>query len=279
MTTSGLLPDFIVVGAMRAGTTTLYHHLSNHTAIGMSRMKETDFFIPKMNYPLGLDWYRNQFDSGFAVHGEVSPNYAMCHLWQGVPARIRETLPEVKIIFLARDPVDRFISHYLHAWHVGHTKVLPEALLASKNGQNMLQTSRYTVQIEAYLQHFPPEQILILDFDELRTDPQATMDRMTNFLDLDQQSVLPVATRNETASTARMPGFAQRLWRSRGVRRFDRFISRDMRNKARRVLSMGPRRADPEFGEDLRATIAARLAQDAEAFRELSKQHFPNWKI
>lgn len=274
-----ILPDFVVIGAMRAGTTTLYHHLANHPDIGMSRMKETDFFIPKMNYGLGLDWYSSQFNANFALHGEVSPNYAMCHLWKGVPARIKKTLPEVKLIFLARDPVDRFISHYLHAWHVGHARVLPEALLTSQNGLNMLAASRYTAQIQAYLEHFPSAQILILDFDELCSDPQKTMDHVTTFLGVTAHPISDIATRNDAASTARLPGFAQRAWRSRYLRRLDRFISRDMRNKARRLLSVGPRRPDPEITPALRTAVAAALAEDAAAFRDLSGHAFLGWQI
>ena len=273
------LPGFIVVGAMRAGTTTLYHLLAGHPDIGMSRTKETDFFIPKMNYPLGLDWYRSQFDPGFPMHGEVSPNYAMCHLWQGVPERIHETLPRVKLIFIARDPVDRFVSHYLHGWHMGYARIPPEALLGSENGHNMLKASQYATQIEAYLQHFPSAQILILDFDELRTDPQATMDRVTDFLELDRHTVGAARTKNDIASIARLPGFVQRAWRSRFLRRFDHVISRDMRDRARHWLSVGPRRADPEIGPELRKAVADQLEDDTAAFRRLSGQDFPGWQI
>lgn len=127
-----LLPGLIVIGAMRAGTTTLYHHLSNHPEIGMSRMKETDFFVPKMNFPLGMSWYQSQFDPGYSIYGEASPNYAMCHLWRGVPARIHSILPDVRLIFLARDPVDRLVSHYHHAWSTGTARVQPADLMASR---------------------------------------------------------------------------------------------------------------------------------------------------
>ena len=173
MVRHAILPDFIVIGAMRAGTTTLYHHLRNHPDIGMSRMKETDFFVTAMNYPLGFDWYHRQFTPGYPVHGEVSPNYAKHDLWKGVPELIKQAAPEVRLIFLARDPVDRFVSHYLHSWHVGHTDVRPEHLLESGNGQHMLETSRYAAQLRTYLDHFPRNRILILDFDELAEDCRA----------------------------------------------------------------------------------------------------------
>lgn len=279
VTSAGALPGFIVFGAMRAGTTTLYHHLANHPQIGMSRMKETDYFIPKMNYRLGLDWYRSQFEPGFPIHGEVSPNYGMCHLWRGVPARIHDTLPDVRLIFLARDPVERFVSHYLHVWHVGHARVPPDKLLASQAGRNMLDTSRYALQVGAYLEHFPRDRLLLLDFDELRTDPQGVMDRVTDFLGLDRSPVGTVVTRNDAGSAARLPGFVQRAWRGRSMRRFDRFISREMRNRLRSLLSISPRRADPEIGIDLRRNVADHLREDAQAFRALSGGEFADWQV
>jgi hypothetical protein len=88
---------------MCAGTTALCNHLAD---------EENRFLVPKMGYLLGPDWYRSQFESDFTKDGEVLPNYAMCHLWMGVPARIKDTLPDVKLVFVARDRVDRFLSHY-----------------------------------------------------------------------------------------------------------------------------------------------------------------------
>lgn len=274
-----LLPGLIVVGAMRAGTTTLYHHLSNHPEIGMSRMKETDFFVPKMNFPLGMSWYQSQFDSGYSVYGEASPSYTMCHLWRGVPARIREALPNVRLIFLARDPVDRFVSHYQHAWSTGIARVQPADLLDSQAGQNMLETSRYAMQITAYLDHFPREQLLIIDFNQLRQDPQAVMDGVVDFVGVSRCDIADIPTRNDAASNARLPGFVQRLWRSRGLRRFDRYLSRGARDKARHLLSVAPNRGTPRIGAELRAEIAERLAPDARAFRALSGLPFDEWQI
>lgn len=230
--TANALPDFIVIGAMRAGTTTLYHHLSHHPDIGMSRMKETDFFVSKMNWPLGLDWYQSQFDPGFALKGEVSPNYAMCHLWQGVPRRMHDTIPDAKLIFLARDPVDRFFSHYLHNWHLGRARVLPDQILGTQTGDNMLNASRYAIQIKAFLEFYPMDRVHILDFDLLRRAPQDALDHVTDFLGVDRRSIADdVATRNDAGSISRMPAIVQRAWRSRGMRHFDRFISRDMRDR------------------------------------------------
>jgi hypothetical protein len=175
--------------------------------------------------------------------------------------------------------VDRFVSHYLHVWHVGHARVAPEDLLSSQNGQNMLEASRYAKQVKSYLEHFPRDRLLLLDFDQLRTDPQAVMDEIASFLGLDRHPVREIATRNEADSTARMPGFVQRAWRSRTFRRFDRFFSRGMRNTARSLLSLRPRRKDPEISPELRRQVADALAEDAKEFRALSGMAFAHWQV
>jgi hypothetical protein len=105
------------------------------------------------------------------------------------------------------------------------------------------------------------------------------MDRVVDFLGLEHHPIAEIATRNESGSAARMPRFVQRARRNRTARRFDRFVSRNMRDHARHWLSTGPRRPDPEFGPELRAAVAGRLAEDAAQFRSLTRMEFPTWKL
>lgn len=271
---------FIVIGSMKSGTTSLYQHLLAHPEVAMSRMKETDFFIEGMNWPLGQDWYDGQFDKGATVTGEVSPNYTKHDIFHGVPERIKDYDPQTKLIFLARDPVDRFISHYRHSLMMGHADVQPADLLDSRNGQHMLETSRYAAQCEVFLKTFPRDQLLILDFAELRDDPQASMDKVTAFLDLAPLTIGEIATQNDAQSIASMPKGLQRLWRSRFMRRFDHLISRDMRDKARALLSRGaPKTTLPAIPDSLRAEAAAQLRDDAKKFRTLSGLPFSDWSV
>lgn len=277
--TSGARRHFIVIGSMKSGTTTLYQHLLAHPDVAMSRMKETDFFIESMNWPLGQRWYDGQFDKGGRVTGEVSPNYTKYDIFPGVPERIAAYDPQTKLIFLARDPVDRLVSHYRHAVLLGHCDVKPDALLASRNGDHMLETSRYAKQLEKYLAVFPRDQLLILDFAELARAPQDSLDRVTEFLDLPRHTISSVATQNDAGSIAAMPRWIQRLWRSRAMRRFDRLISREMRDRARAMLSRGKATPPPAFPDSLRQDVAALLKDDAQAFRKLSGLDFPDWAV
>ncbi|MEZ5721509.1 MAG: sulfotransferase [Paracoccaceae bacterium] len=83
-----LLPQFIIIGAMKSGTTTLYRYLDLHPAVEMSRDKETDFFLTEKNRARGLDWYAAQFTSEARVRGEASPNYTKRRDFPGVPERL-----------------------------------------------------------------------------------------------------------------------------------------------------------------------------------------------
>ncbi|MEO1284986.1 MAG: sulfotransferase domain-containing protein, partial [Pseudomonadota bacterium] len=83
-----LLPHFIIIGAMKSGTTTLYRHLDEHPDVDMSRDKETDLFVSEKNWSRGLGWYSNQFSRADAVRGEASPNYSKSRDFPGVAKRM-----------------------------------------------------------------------------------------------------------------------------------------------------------------------------------------------
>src|SRR5690348_6863383 len=131
-----LLPDFLVIGTQRGGTTSLYHYLQAHESIAPSSIKEIHFFDRK--YARGLAWYRGHFPTGAEkwyaqrlrrqafVTGEASPVY-LFH--PHVPARVKQALPAVKLIVLLRNPVDRAYSQYYHAVELGlETRPFEEAI-------------------------------------------------------------------------------------------------------------------------------------------------------
>lgn len=106
-----MLPNFLIVGAARAGTTSLYYYLKQHPDVFMSPKKEIDFFDVDKNFEKGLDWYERYFEgyTGQKAIGEASPLYMYL---EKVPKRIAKVIPDVKLIFILRNPVDRAYSHY-----------------------------------------------------------------------------------------------------------------------------------------------------------------------
>src|SRR3954465_14378495 len=123
------MPNLIIIGGLKCGTTSVHHYLGLHPEIGMSRPKELNFFVEELNWPLGADWYRGHFTGDERVQGESSPHYTNEPRFAGVAERIHGLLPEARIVYIVRDPIDRMLSHYLHNVAGGYeSRPLEEAL-------------------------------------------------------------------------------------------------------------------------------------------------------
>ena len=117
------LPDFVIIGAMKSGTTSLYDFLIKHPAIAPAAKKEVMYFSTWYKYKLGKLWYRSNFPTNLSrsafykkttqrlLSGEASPPYLFYPM---VPGRMKGVLPDVKLIVILRNPVDRAYSHYHH---------------------------------------------------------------------------------------------------------------------------------------------------------------------
>ena len=177
---------FIVIGAMKAGTTSLYELLAQHPAIcrtsacvpGKSFPKEINYFrklYRKAHTPLHYDW-RFPFDtSRHAWTLDVSPLYAMWPGSKSVPARIRSLGGKIKLAYIMRDPVDRIESHLAHSLRTGEASTM----------RHCKRTSRYAMQLDRYMEYFARGDILLLDFEQLRLDPAGIMSRICAFLELE----------------------------------------------------------------------------------------------
>ena len=84
------LPNLIIIGGLKCGTTSIHHYLGLHPEIQMSKPKELNFFVEELNWDLGLDWYASRFDDRFKVRGESSPHYTNLPRFDGVAERIKE---------------------------------------------------------------------------------------------------------------------------------------------------------------------------------------------
>ncbi len=177
-----MLPNLIVIGAAKCGTRSPHEYLDTHPGIAMSRPKELDFFVPEKSPGRGLKWYEQQFKDA-PVRGETSPSYSVHPFRPGVPKRMHAVIPEARLIYLVRDPIDRIVSHYLHrvANHP-HIGSFQQALVDPEQRPELTAYSRYWQQLEQYVECFPAEQILVVDSDELSEKCEQTMERIFGFL-------------------------------------------------------------------------------------------------
>jgi hypothetical protein len=196
------LPTFLLCGAPKAGTTSLYRYVAEHPDVCMSAEKETGFFLE--NYDEGLDWlssthYRH-YDDETAVGESTTGMMAS----RKAPERIARDLPDARLLFILRDPVDRIYSHFDFHRSAG---VLPadasfSSIIrdeASEWRATQIDLGRYHDHLTRYEQHFDRDQMLVLLFDDLKSRPEAVMQRTYAFLGIDP-TYTPNTDRRHNAS-------------------------------------------------------------------------------
>lgn len=212
-----ILPDFLVIGAQRAGTSSLYKYLGRHPCVAPSLRKEVQYLSAR--HGRGVDWYRIHF-----------PLAARRRLWEGVlgrpllsfeatpdylfhpltPRRAADLLPEARLIVLLRDPVDRAYSHYRHNVRLGFEDLSFEAALAAEPhrlagemerlmadptypAKSLLRYSyfargRYAEQLERWYEAYPPERLHVISSEDFYRRTPEVFREVLAFLELPEWS-------------------------------------------------------------------------------------------
>jgi hypothetical protein len=182
------LPDFLIIGAMKSATTSLYFHLGKHPDVAMSRIKEPDFFRRSdEEMARNLGWYQGLFSRSGRVKGEASTSYTKHPAISGVPRRIQSLLPRARLIYLVRDPIERLISHYHHQLLDRYDSRPIDEVIFDPRKQHLINCSRYFFQLQQYLPYFPREQILVVVSERLGTEPLAVMREVFEFIGVDPE--------------------------------------------------------------------------------------------
>lgn len=273
------LVDFIVIGAMRAGTTLLHEMMATHPDISLARMKETDFFILQKNYPRGAQWFSNQFQDEQSIRGEISPNYAKARDFSGVAERIYRHCPEVRLIYILRDPIARAISQYKHSWNMGEISQTPEQMLDTDEYLSILEASQYAHQLQEYLRYFAPEQILVLTLESLISDPKPQLDLITGHIGAPPMAVPDMTRQNANDELSRIPTPLLRLAQSPLRPLLTRAFGPRARSKLRRVLARGRPRRPPAFPPEMVARMRLDLADDVNRLRLMTGLEFAEWSL
>lgn len=273
----GALPNLIVVGGLKCGTTSLHHYLGLHPQIGMSRPKELNFFVEELSWPLGVGWYASHFREADAVRGESSPHYTNEPRFRGVAERMAELVPDARLIYMVRDPVDRALSHYLHNAAGGYeTRPPGEALAAADSAY--VHRGLYAMQLRPYLERFPRERIETVTREELRDRREATMRRLFGFLGVDEGFASPQFAREWETGGGKGSGRFQALDRAvrlPGLRALDRRFDRlpeSLRWLVERIVHdpKGGAAPKPELPPELRARLMERFRPDVEELERIA---------
>jgi hypothetical protein len=189
------LPNFIGIGTQKGGTTTLHRLLSNHPEVFLPKCKELHYF--DLNYNKGALWYMQHFNhnNNIKCYGEITPHYIF-HLKS--PLRIKETVPDAKLIILLRDPIERTLSHFFHAKKKGFEPLnLEEALDAEpkrmksqdesiRQRNSYISRSKYMGQLKRYESLFHPSQIIVQKSEDLFSNQNEIWGNILEFLSLDR---------------------------------------------------------------------------------------------
>ena len=276
-----MLPNLVIIGAMKSGTTSLHYYLKQHPEIFMSEPKELDFFVAQRNWPKGLDWYETHFPESTPIRGESSTFYSRCHLYSGVPERMHGVIPDARLIYVLRDPVERIPSQYRQRILMGNEqRSFMDALEDLSDDNVYLNDSRYFMQLEQYLAFYPKERILVLSFEELRDRRLETLKKAFRFLGVDDSFTSSAYTEIRNRSVDKLP----RNWVGRQIRKIP------FRRKVRRMLPAALHRwysdvtsvpLPPEkhmvVTPELRLSLLARLQGDIVKLKAFTGRDFSEW--
>jgi hypothetical protein len=276
----GRLPNLIVMGAQKCGTTSLHYYLGLHPEIYMSKEKELNYFVAEYNWGKGIDWYRSHFRANARILGEASNSYSNFPFYPGVPERMHAIIPEARLIYILRDPVERILSHYMHLWTSGEeSRPLPEAL-EDLESSPYVSRSMYHRQVEQYLPYFSDSRILIITAEALLRDRLNTLQRVYSFLNVDSsfRSGRFRLTWHESRFKRRKTRVGQVLEGS-ALRRTLQILPFELRGAVEGMLlfPFSRRVKRPRLNERLRKDVAAFLKQDIDRLRSYTGNRFSEW--
>lgn len=275
---SGDLPTFIIIGAMKCGTSSLYAYLDRHPDICMSAPKEPSFFVH--NRHRSLKWYKNRFQQEASIRGEASTHYTKYPIHEGVPKRMYSLLPDAKLIYLVRSPINRFVSHYVHNYVAeGERRSVEEALHPLQDQNPYLAYGKYFMQLQRYLNYYSRDQILLIKSSSLKDDKRATLEEVFAFVEArpERYNFEPEIRKRDSDGLKAKTGIGSTLLESM-------FIRRLVQNSPSALISwlkipFEYSVPQPSLSQKQRTKLSAWYQQDVEDLRAFSGLCLDDWEV
>ncbi len=187
------VPEFMILGAAKSGTTSLYAYLQRHPRIFFPNLKEPEFFSREDVWCKGFNWYYKLFEPAHPedLCGEASTTYTRWPHTLDAARLISENTNIKRFIYIMRDPVERAFSHYQHHMRTGVTKTFEQALAED---EIYFDCGNYMMQIERYLQYFDKEDFLFLFSEDLRKNPEKVLFNIQDFLGINSVNLAKEGT-------------------------------------------------------------------------------------
>ena len=279
---------FFIVGAPKAGTTSLYHYLSAHPNVTMSKKKETNYFSDQEIFQNKLYYGKSRVDSlakyeklfpvlnADQIYGEASVSYLF---YKEVPNRIKEYNSEAKIIIMLRDPVERAFSHYLMDYKLGLISESFESVFIKKSGiffQQYFDLGNYTNQIKRYFDIFEISNIHIIWHSDFKSNSKIEMQKVYKFLDLDNFFAFDMKTIHNPFSLPKNI-LIRKMYSMVWLRRAAAFLfPKKLVLSIKKMLFNKDKK--PELSEKLRKEIIQYYLSDIVDLEELLNKNLESWK-
>lgn len=275
----GALPNVIVIGAQKCGTSGMHFYLGLHPEIWTSSPKELNFFVAERNWPRGVEWYRSRFHADYPVRVEASPNYTAYPMNKGVPERMAEVVPDARLIFIVRDPIDRIAAHWIHNYSHGRHQGELETILSPKT--SYIDRSRYAMQLERFLEHFPREQFHFIENEDLRRNRADALRAAFEFVGADPGYTNPrfAVERHRSTRKTRLTPLGERVNKRWSAQERHSKLSRKAWVFARGYWPLGARIERPAIREAIPDDVIEMLREDARRLTELTGLDVGRWSI
>lgn len=298
-----VLPNFIIGGAAKAGTTSLCHYLNQHPEIFISPEKEPRYFTPEMftrdlsgplragarRDPPSLESYLALFSGVIAetAIGEASTEYLY---YPQAPCRIHKLLPEAKLIFVLRNPVDRAFSAYCYQRRDGCESLSFQAAIAREDfrfqncwrpGWLYVRSGFYYEQLKRYFDFFPAENIRIYRYEQLSKNPLSLCQDIFGFLGVNYEFEPNVVERKNVSYLLKYPAFVQSLRRNSAALAAKSALLSCFSGSVRtslpetfRTLFYAPK---PKLSPELRKNLIGLFEPDIKQLEQLTNTDFSDW--
>jgi hypothetical protein len=288
------LPNFMVIGATKAGTTSLHHYLLQHPQIFLPKEKELQFFTDDQLYSRGKAFYLDNYFKDahkFLARGEATPFYL--HRPEVVIPRLKQTFPDgaLKFLVILRNPAKRAWSHYLHMVRLGLENYDFDTALAMEE-QRMKESplswfsyytdGLYSRQLKHWFSAYPQEAFLIITQDELATDTQEALQKIFAFLNVDMtQKVSDLSVKNQAGEAKSKFLMRVLMGRFSGASFFKKILPVRLRRHIGMILrhmNTQPAKNTLMMPDRTYEDLAKRYNADLEELENLLGRSFGNWR-
>jgi len=271
------LPNLLIIGAMKSGTSSLHDYLNLHPDVFMSDPKEIHYYADEVNKVKSKEWYTSFFQTEKKIAGTTPQSYTKCHnkYYKNIPQRIYEETPDVKLIYIVRDPIKRYASHILESYHCDNS----EDVKYSQDSDNYLKTSMYAMQLKAYLEYFHMDQIHIISLEDLQRDRLVELNKIFKFLGVNQLSDESLFNfKTNAAETKGVPTVIKRKFLIRVISKLSPILAKKITGTLSEQFYSYLLKKPIISGEE-KDSLKKKLKEDVMEFRELTRKPFETWEI